>query len=137
MTTVYFEHGAILFAQPDDNRRRPPAMVLVPGLMDQIRYLLEARVDIRVVGGHIAGQFDALEELQIIPELPDDPPVDSWLVTSDPGWCERPRPAGLRTILIGPHKTPGPRRSTYCDVVARDLSAAVMEILTRQVMGSV
>jgi len=78
----------------------------------------------------------ALPGLDTISELPDDPPPDSWLVTTDPAWCERPRPSGLRTILIGPRQSPGPRRSAYCDVIARDLSAAVMEILTRQVMGS-
>jgi hypothetical protein len=138
MTTVFFERGAILFAQPDEQRRKPPAWVPVPGVTEQIRYLAEAGIEVNVVAAEIPEELrGALPGLLTVRELPSDPPADSWLVTTDPAWCERPRPAGLHTILVGPRKTPGPRRSTYCDVVARDLSAAVMDILTRQVMGNV
>jgi hypothetical protein len=138
MTTVFFERGAVLFAQPDEQRRKPPAWVPVPGVAEHIQYLAEAGIEVRIVGAEIPDELQAaLPGLRTVPDLPLEPPADSWLVTTDPTWCERPRPAGWHTILIGPRKAPGPRRSTYCDVVARDLSAAVMDILTRQVMGTV
>jgi hypothetical protein len=138
MTTIYLDRGAIVLAQPDEHRRRPPALVPVPGVTEQVGYLRESRMDVCVIAQELPAELAAaLPGLDTVSGLPDDPPPDSWLVTTDPAWCERPRPAGLRTILIGPRQSPGPRRSTYCDVIARDLSAAVMEILTRQVMGTV
>jgi hypothetical protein len=138
VTTVFFERGAILLAQPDEQRRRPPSWIAVPGVSEQIRHLTEAGIDVTLIGPDIPDEVrEVVPDLTIVDELPSGPPPDSWLVTTDPAWCERPRPAGLHTILIGPRQTPGPRRSTYCDIVARDLSAAVMDILTRQVMGTV
>jgi hypothetical protein len=61
-------------------------------------------------------------------------PAGSWLVTSDPKHCDQ-RPAGVRTILVGPRRPPGPRPTARCDVEARDLAAAVIEILTRDAMA--
>jgi len=138
VTTVFFERGAILLAQPDEQRRKPPSWVPVPGVTEQIRYLADAGIDVALVAAEIPLDLSrSLPNLTTVDELPAKPPPDSWLVTTDAAWCEKPRPAGLHTILVGPRKTPGPRRSTYCDIVARDLSAAVMDILTRQVMGTV
>jgi hypothetical protein len=82
---------------------------------------------------------DAGYEVTIV-EPPTDqaviagPTAGSWLVTSDPRHCER-RPAGVRTILVGPRRPPGPRPTARCDVEARDLAAAVIEILTRDAMS--
>jgi hypothetical protein len=66
---------------------------------------------------------------------PDGPPQSgSWLVTADPRQCQR-RPAGVRTILVGPRRPPGPRPTAHCDVEARDLVAAAIEIITREAMS--
>jgi len=138
VTTVFLERGAVLLAQPDEQRRRPPSWVPLPGMTEQIEHLTEVGIDVTIIAAEVPDQIRvALPTLTLVEEMPSNPPADSWLVTTDPAWCERPRPAGLHTILIGPRKTQGPRRSTYCDIVARDLSAAVMDILTRQAMGTI
>jgi hypothetical protein len=62
------------------------------------------------------------------------PGPGSWLITADPRHCER-RLAGVRTILVGPRRPPGPRPTAHCDAAARDLTAAAIEILTREAMS--
>jgi hypothetical protein len=53
-------------------------------------------------------------------------------VTADPATCGD-RQAGLLTLLVGP-RDDSPR-PTRCDVTARDLAAAVLEILARDAMS--
>jgi hypothetical protein len=77
---------------------------------------------------------DGPEGLDEVAEGPGQPPSGSWLVTVDPRRCEH-RPPGVRTILVGPRRPPGPRPTAHCDIEARDLAAAVMEILTREAMA--
>jgi hypothetical protein len=64
--------------------------------------------------------------------MPADPPRGSWYLTADPTTCSD-RQAGLSTLLIGP-RDDSPR-PTRCDLTARDLSSAVLEILARDVMN--
>lgn len=64
--------------------------------------------------------------------MPEDPPRGSWYVTADPATCSD-RQAGLSTLLIAP-RDDSPR-PTRCDLTARDLSSAVLEILARDVMN--
>jgi hypothetical protein len=66
-----------------------------------------------------------------VTEVPDDPPRGSWFVTAEPGTCGD-RQAGLSTLLVGPRD--GVPRPTRCDMTVRDLSAAVLEILSRDAM---
>jgi hypothetical protein len=65
-------------------------------------------------------------------QLPPDPPQGSWFLTGDPAACGDRQP-GLRTVLIGP--SPEHARPTRCDMTARDLRDAVLEILTSDAMG--
>lgn len=65
-------------------------------------------------------------------KVPDDAPRGSWFVTADPATCGD-RKAGLRTILMGPRAVG--LRPTRCDVTARDLRAAVLEILAAEAMN--
>jgi hypothetical protein len=67
-------------------------------------------------------------------DVPPEPAHGSWLITDDPMSCTS-RPPGLKTILVGPRRAPSNRPSPRCDVEARDLSAAVVEILTREAMS--
>jgi len=63
--------------------------------------------------------------------LPADPPVGSWYLTANPATCGD-RQAGLRTLLIGPREdSPRPKR---CDLTARDVASAVLELLARDAM---
>ena len=72
-----------------------------------------------------------------LPAMPDPPAPGSWYVTADPATCGD-RQAGLRTVLIGP-RAAGPRLGgpppTRCDVSARDLRDAVLEILAADAMS--
>ena len=102
--------------------------------------------------GHIANLIDAGQRLTFVGSAPDaviaafpdvarveglpaEPERGSWFVTAEPARCAE-RPAGVRTLLIGPRvgrpPIPGPR----CDTEARDLAAAVLEILAYDAMGS-
>ncbi len=64
-------------------------------------------------------------------QLPADPPRGSWFVTADPATCGDRR-SGLSTLLIGP-RDDSPR-PTRCDLTARDVGSAVLEILARHAM---
>jgi hypothetical protein len=66
--------------------------------------------------------------------LPTEPAPGSWLITDDPDSCVV-RPPGLKTLLVGPRRAPTNRPTRRCDVEARDLNAAVVEILTREAMS--
>jgi hypothetical protein len=66
-----------------------------------------------------------------VPELPSDPPRGSWFVTADPATCGD-RQAGLATLLIGPREESP--RPTRCDMTARDMASAILEILARDAM---
>ena len=57
-----------------------------------------------------------------------------WLITDDPRTCGRRSPT-VRTILVGPRRPPSRGPVVRCDLEARDLSAAVLEILTHEAMG--
>jgi hypothetical protein len=63
----------------------------------------------------------------------DPGPSASWYLTADPESCGERR-AGLRTMLVGPG--PATRRAAIqrCDIHARDLQAATIEILAREAM---
>jgi hypothetical protein len=62
---------------------------------------------------------------------PDHPATPSWYLTSDVEHC-RGTSARLRTVLIG--ATPASGSVHRCDGVARDVQAAVMEILASEAM---
>ena len=75
--------------------------------------------------------LDLPEAIHLTAELPSRMDSDSWFVTADPESI-RGRSDLARTILVGPKRAPGPLPLPRVDVEARDLSAAVIEILTRQ-----
>ena len=64
--------------------------------------------------------------------MPDGPTPGSWYLTADPEMCAG-RQASLRTVLIGPR--PSEPRPTRCDVTARDLLEAVLQVLSASAMA--
>lgn len=97
-----------------------------------------ARLTHLVDAGHelvLVGEDDHRTDLPLanrVRSLPSEPPMGSWFVTADPATCGDRRPS-LRTVMIGPRTaTPGPTR---CDSTARDLRAAVLEILAAHAMS--
>jgi hypothetical protein len=100
---------------------------------------------------HLAHLVDAGHGVILVGPLPDAEPADlpgarrvdavpgvvesgAWRVTADPAVCGDHRP-GLRTLLVGPRPAPSPRPTPRCDAESRDLSTAILEILSRDVMG--
>ena len=57
----------------------------------------------------------------------------AWHLTASPEGCVD-REAGVTTILVGPRRPAGRGPTRRCDLEARDLGAAVLEILAREAM---
>lgn len=67
------------------------------------------------------------------PVLPDE--AVGWLLSGDPSTCERARHGRrLRTVLVGPWTAGRTAMERPADVVARDLSDAVLTVMTTEAM---
>jgi hypothetical protein len=97
-----------------------------------LRYLVELGHSVSLVGESRGAEPDEIRRLgppvAAVPLRPDEP---AWYVTTDVDRCQG-LSARVRTILVGAAPAPGSVRR--CDTVARDLQAAVMEILASEVM---
>ena len=116
MTTIYVDGSVAIL--PD----APSRLVHLTDAGHAV--VLVARAEHRAAS--LGGWPDRIEA------MPGDPPRGSWFLTADPTTCHD-RQAGLSTLLIGP-RDDNPR-PTRCDLTARNLSAAVLEILARDVMN--
>jgi hypothetical protein len=116
MTTIYVDGSA----------------AVLPDARNRLAHLIEAGHEVVLVAppGHPAA--GALRWPGHVGGLPDDPPRGSWFVTAEPGTCGDRQP-GLSTLLVGPRDDVP--RPTRCDITARDLAAAVLEILAREAMS--
>jgi hypothetical protein len=139
MTRVYLEPTAILLAGPLPAGAAAGPSHPAPGAIDAIDNLREAGHEVFLYREPASSEQELVELATLaglqIAGLPGQPvgPGD-WLITADPRQCER-RLAGVRTILVGPRRPPGPRPTAHCDVQARDLGAAAIEVLTREAMS--
>ncbi|HEU0237263.1 MAG TPA: hypothetical protein VFR14_12560, partial [Candidatus Limnocylindrales bacterium] len=57
----------------------------------------------------------------------------AWHLTASPEACIG-RSTGVTTILVGPRRPPDRGPARRCDLEARDVAAAALEILTREAM---
>jgi hypothetical protein len=97
-----------------------------------LRYLVELGHTITLVSGDPAGIPPAIRALgSVAAVVPSHPDGSAWYVTTDVESC-RGKSARVRTVLLGAAPAPGSVRR--CDTVARDLQAAVMEILASEAM---
>ena len=94
-----------------------------PGASEALRHLSEAGHDVVPVSAPPPAD-----------RLGDDTVRPAWLLTASVELCVE-RPAGITTVFVGPRRpaTRGPL--VRCDLEARDLGAAVLEILSREAMG--
>jgi hypothetical protein len=83
-----------------------------------------------IAPGAVAGIPAALAEAAVT-AVPSEPRAAAWYPTSDADCC-RGRSARLRTILVG--RSPAPGAVHRCDALARDVRAAVLEILAAEAM---
>jgi hypothetical protein len=103
-----------------------------PGAADRLAHLAEAGHELVLVAPPDARSDGTISWAGRLAALPGAPRRGSWYVTADPATCGGHR-AGLRTILVGP-RAEGPRASIRCDSTARDVGAAVLEILAADAM---
>jgi hypothetical protein len=117
MTDIYLDRGA----------------AALPDAADQLRHLTETGHRILVLGDPppALAAIPSVDGVEALPEVPDP---GSWLLTADAQLCSERRPP-MASMLIGPRPAPSPRPAPRCDADARDLAAAVLEILRREAMG--
>jgi hypothetical protein len=116
MTTIYIDGSA----------------AILPDAPSRLAHLIEAGHEVVLVAPSDHRAASALSWPRHVPSLPKDPPRGSWFVTAEPARCGD-RQAGLSTLLVGPRDDVP--RPTRCDITARDLAAAVLEILARDAMS--
>src|SRR5262245_61992114 len=131
---VFVEPGVLTVVEPSPDRRGPGRRVLGPGVHEALRLLLDNH-RVTLIADEPAEDVPELADLPRMDAVPDSIESGSWYVTSEPTWCEGERPSGLRSILVGPRRPPTNRPTLRCDLEARDLNAAVMEILVRETMS--
>jgi hypothetical protein len=105
-----------------------------PEAVHALELLLSAHLRVVLVDGNSGRVPDALGAVArggVVAAVPPRPNVPAWYLTSELARC-RGTSARLRTVLIG---AAPPRESVRrCDAVARDLQAAVMEVLAEEAM---
>ncbi len=107
---------------------------LAPGAWAALRNLADTGHRIMIVGDAAATALVADEigvPVQSVPAIAED--ASGWLIVGDPRGCETRRP-GIRTMLLGPRRAVSSAPVRHCDVEARDLAEAVLEILAREAM---
>ena len=132
MNRIYLEPGVM--AQPTGLDRSGEALAPLPGAATALGHLADS-YELVVLRDPEPGVLQALDvPVRGASGLPAEAAHGSWLITDDPNSCVD-RPPGLQTILVGPRRPATTRPEPRCDVEARDLNAAVVEILTRQAMS--
>jgi hypothetical protein len=138
MSRVYLHTGALLSSLPSSDRRGGSDVSLVPGAAEALRHLIEAGHEIVVVGNLPAGLAVSLDlPLETAADIGSGHARGSWFVVGDPEECRSLRRPGLRTMYVGPRRPVEHRPTARCDVEARDLSSAAIEILTQDAMAQV
>jgi hypothetical protein len=117
--------------------RRPVGAAAVdPSAVRSLDHLVDAGhglvlvADPLIAPGAVAGIPGRLAEAAVT-AVPTEPGTAAWYLTSDADRC-RGRSARLRTILVG--RSPAPGAVHRCDSLARDVRAAVLEILAAEAM---
>jgi hypothetical protein len=111
-----------------------PSVASMPDAADHLTHLVDTGHGLILVGDAPEPVVTSLPDAVRASEMPDRVAAGSWYVSADPAMCGERR-AGLQTLLVGPRLAPSPRPGLRCDAEARDLAAAVLEILRRDVMG--
>ena len=130
---VFIDADVLISEEPAPDRRHEGRRVVAAGAADALALLAEGHDVVLVAAGEI--NVSGLSELPATDIVPATSPAGSWYVTGDGAWCEGDRPSGVRSILVGPRRPPARRPTLRCDIEARDLNAAVMEILVRETMA--
>ena len=106
----------------------------LPGAAERLTTLLDGGHEVILVGNVPESLEAAAPRARRVAGLPEEVARGSWFVTADPESCGDRR-VGLLTLLVGPRAAATTRPGPRCDAEARDLGTAVLEILSRDVMG--
>lgn len=128
MTRIYLEPGTAEIETGGDRGLDPDAV-------RALAYLIEAGHEIVLVADPGTEPPADLRELagSTVEAPPAQPERPSWFLTTDVSHCVG-RSARMRTVLIG--AAPNHGSVMRCDAVARDVQAAVLEILAAEAMPS-
>jgi hypothetical protein len=132
VTRVYLDPGVIFVRS---GASQVGHATLSPDAAEAVQNLAETGHDVILLTSSPVSLPDSFPSIRQSSRI-DPGPAASWYLTADPESCGERR-AGLRTMLVGPG--PATRRATIqrCDVHARDLQAATIEILAREAMTPV
>ena len=111
-----------------------PSVASMPDAFEHLAHLVDTGHGVILVGPSPDAASADLAGARRVDAVPDTVESGAWRVTADPAVCGDHRP-GLRILLVGPRPAPSPRPTPRCDAEARDLSMAILEILSRDVMG--
>jgi hypothetical protein len=135
VTRVYLDAEVAAVPGPGDSRRVDEAAV------ESLRFLVEAGHEVVLVAppadpgapGVDAAPADLPGDLirAVVDAVPPRPPTSGWYLTTSVERCQGTS-ARTRTVLIGGQPPSGAIHR--CDTVARDLRAAVLEILASEAM---
>jgi hypothetical protein len=122
VTTIFLEPDLLRLETPDEASA-------------QLRHLADWGARLVVVAD---SPVDAWESLDL-DGLRYEPSADrgrrgDWWVTADPEHCNQRPGRGVRSVLVGGTIPSSTHPTARCDIVARDLRGAVLEILSRQAM---
>ena len=119
-----------IFLEPDLLRLETPGEASA-----QLRHLADWGARLVVVAD---SPLDAWESLEVdglrYEPTPDRGRRGDWWITADPEHCNERPGRGVRSVLIGGAISSSTHPTGRCDIVARDLRGAVLEILSRQAM---
>ncbi len=148
VTTVYLDPSGTIVSRTRGRRLGEEHTTLLPGALEAIQRLCDQDYDVVVLSKRpldpLANLRDGVRYEAAAPdELGSDgdrprrgqgPTPRSWLIAADDGWGEWNRPAGMRTIRVGPRRSESHRPTARFDIEARDLGAAVLEILVQDTL---
>ena len=131
MNRVVLDRSAVVLSPTGAPESRP---VAVPGATEALTTLTETVDSVVVLTDPDTARALALPDgVDATPRPPADLGAGDWYLTADPETLQD-RPAGAKTMLIGPRRPAGPVPLPRIDGEARDLGSAVIEILTHQAM---
>jgi hypothetical protein len=122
VTTIFLEPNLLALEQSDE-------------ATTQLRYLAESGAELVVVSDRPLAEWDELG----VPSLRYEPSAargrrGDWWLTADPADCARRPGRGVVSMLIGGTLGASVGPTARCDLGARDLRGAVLEILSREAM---